>query len=90
MPVMEGKALLFKRYGGVDAWPICIDSQDTETIIQTVRNIAPGFGGVNLEDIAAPRCFEVETALQDLGIRGARDGSATLRIRGTPTAPVIR
>ena len=59
MPVMEGKAVLFKRFGGVDAFPICLDTQDTEEIIETVIRIAPGFGGINLEDIAAPRCFEI-------------------------------
>jgi malate dehydrogenase (oxaloacetate-decarboxylating) len=64
MPVMEGKAQLFKRFGGVDAWPICLDTKDTERIIATVEAIAPGFGGINLEDIAAPRCFEVEERLR--------------------------
>jgi malate dehydrogenase (oxaloacetate-decarboxylating) len=64
MPVMEGKAQLFKRFGGVDAWPICLDTKDTERIIATVEAIAPGFGGINLEDIAAPRCFEVEQRLR--------------------------
>ena len=68
IPVMEGKALLFKKFADIDAWPICLDTQDTEEIIETVRRIAPVFGGVNLEDIAAPRCFEVERRLQDLGI----------------------
>lgn len=68
IPVMEGKALLFKQYGGVDAWPICLDTQDTQEIIKTIRHIAPVFGGINLEDISAPRCFEIEEALQDLGI----------------------
>jgi len=68
IPVMEGKALLFKAYADIDAWPICLDTQDTEAIIQTVRNIAPVFGGINLEDISAPRCFEIENRLQDLGI----------------------
>ena len=68
LPVMEGKALLFKRYADVDAFPICLDTQDTDQIIETVRRIAPAFGGINLEDIAAPRCFEVEERLQDLGI----------------------
>ncbi len=68
MPVMEGKALIFKEFAGLDAWPICLATQDTEEIIQTVRNIAPGFGGINLEDISAPRCFEIEERLQDLGI----------------------
>lgn len=68
IPVMEGKAVLFKEYANIDAWPICVDTQDTEEIITTVRAIAPVFGGINLEDIAAPRCFEVEDRLQDLGI----------------------
>ncbi len=68
IPVMEGKALLFKEFANIDAWPICIDTQDTESIINTVRLIAPVFGGVNLEDISAPRCFEVENRLQGLGI----------------------
>lgn len=68
IPVMEGKALLFKQYGNVDAWPICVDTQDANEIVETVRRIAPVFGGINLEDISAPRCFEVENALQDLGI----------------------
>ena len=68
MPVMEGKSILFKTLAGVDAYPLCIDSQDNNVIIQTVRAIAPSLGGVNLEDIAAPRCFEIEDALQDLGI----------------------
>jgi malate dehydrogenase (oxaloacetate-decarboxylating) len=68
IPVMEGKAMLFKKFAGIDAFPICLATQDTQEIIRTVRNIAPVFGGINLEDIAAPRCFEVEDALQDLGI----------------------
>ena len=63
LPVMEGKCLLFKRFGNVDAIPICIQSQDSEVIIQTVKNIAPTFGGINLEDISAPRCFEIENRL---------------------------
>ena len=66
MPVMEGKAALFKGFGNVNAVPICLDTQDTEAIIQTVVNIAPAFGGINLEDIAAPRCFEIENRLKDL------------------------
>ena len=68
LPVMEGKALLFKEYANIDAWPLCLDTQDSDEIVSTVRRIAPVFGGVNLEDIAAPRCFEVENRLQDLGI----------------------
>ena len=65
LPVMEGKALLFKEFAGVDAFPICIDSKDTEEIIRTVKLISPGFGGINLEDIAAPRCFEIEKRLKE-------------------------
>jgi len=69
MPVMEGKALLFKEFGGVDAWPICLATKDTDEIVATVRAIAPGFGGINLEDISAPRCFEIEQRLRaDLDI----------------------
>jgi malate dehydrogenase (oxaloacetate-decarboxylating) len=66
LPVMEGKAALFKRFGGVDAWPVVLDTQDTDEIVQVVRAIAPGYGGINLEDIAAPRCFEIESRLRDL------------------------
>lgn len=66
MPVMEGKAVLFKSFGDVNAFPICLDTQDTEEIIKTVVNIAPAFGGINLEDISAPRCFEIETRLKEL------------------------
>ena len=66
MPVMEGKAVLFKEFGGVNAFPICLDTQDTEEIIKTVVNIAPAFGGINLEDISAPRCFEIEERLKAL------------------------
>ena len=64
MPVMEGKALLFKEFGGVDAWPICLDTKDTDEIVAIVKAIAPGFGGINLEDISAPRCFEIEARLR--------------------------
>ena len=64
MPVMEGKAVLFKEFGGVNAVPICLDTQDTEEIIETVVRIAPAFGGINLEDISAPRCFEIEEELK--------------------------
>lgn len=64
MPVMEGKAVLFKEFGGVNAVPICLDTQDTEEIIKTVAYLAPGFGGINLEDISAPRCFEIEERLK--------------------------
>lgn len=66
MPVMEGKSVLFKEFGGVNAFPICLDTQDTEEIIKTVVNIAPAFGGINLEDISAPRCFEIEERLKKL------------------------
>ena len=68
MAVMEGKSILFKGLADIDAFPICLGTQDNAAIIQTVRNLAPSFGGVNLEDIAAPRCFEIEDSLQDLGI----------------------
>lgn len=68
LPVMEGKAMLFKQFANIDAWPICLDTQNPDEIIQTVRLIAPTFGGINLEDIAAPQCFKIEAALQDLGI----------------------
>ncbi len=64
IPVMEGKALLFKEFANVDAFPICLDTQDTEEIIRTIKNIAPVFGGINLEDISAPRCFEIEERLK--------------------------
>jgi malate dehydrogenase (oxaloacetate-decarboxylating) len=63
---MEGKAALFKRFAGIDAWPICLDTQDVDEIVRTVQVIAPGFGGINLEDISAPRCFEVERRLREL------------------------
>ncbi len=66
MPVMEGKCVLFKEFGNVNAVPICLDTQDTEEIIEAVKNIAPGFGGINLEDISAPRCFEIEERLKEI------------------------
>jgi malate dehydrogenase (oxaloacetate-decarboxylating) len=65
MPVMEGKAVLFKEFGGIDAWPICLATKDVDEIVAVVKAIAPGFGGINLEDIAAPRCFEIERRLRD-------------------------
>jgi len=68
IPVMEGKAILFKEFAGIDAFPICIRTQDTAEIIQTIKNISPVFGGINLEDIQAPKCFEIEESLQSLGI----------------------
>ena len=66
LPVMEGKAVLFKRFAGVDAWPVCLDTQDVDEIVRTVQLIAPVYGGINLEDISAPRCFEVERRLREL------------------------
>ena len=75
MPVMEGKCVLFKEFGDVNAVPICLDTQDTEEIIATIKNIAPAFGGINLEDISAPRCFEIEERLKAmLDIKTARSG----------------
>lgn len=68
IPVMEGKAMLFKKFAGIDAFPICLNTQDPDEIVRTIRNIAPVFGGINLEDIAAPRSFDIEERLQDLGI----------------------
>jgi malate dehydrogenase (oxaloacetate-decarboxylating) len=66
LPVMEGKAALFKRFADVDAWPVCLDTQDVDEIVRTVQILAPAYGGINLEDISAPRCFEVEARLRDL------------------------
>ena len=66
LPVMEGKALLFKRFAGIDAWPVCLATQDVDEIVRIVQCIAPVYGGINLEDIAAPRCFEIEARLRDL------------------------
>ncbi len=68
LPVMEGKCLLLRKFADIDAFPICLDTQDTDEIVETIRRIAPVFGGINLEDISAPRCFDVEERLQDLGI----------------------
>ena len=85
IPVMEGKAMLFKKFAGIDAFPICLDTQDTEEIINTVKNIAPVFGGINLEDISAPRCFEIEDRLQDIGIPVFHDdqhGTAIVALAG--------
>ncbi|MGV2516716.1 UNVERIFIED_CONTAM: NADP-dependent malic enzyme, partial [Bacillus subtilis] len=65
MPVMEGKAALFKNFAGVDAWPVCLDTKDTEEMIAIVKAIAPGFAGINLEDNSAPRCFEIERRLRE-------------------------
>ena len=66
LPVMEGKAALFKSFGGVDAVPICLDTKNVDEIVRIVKAIAPGFGGINLEDFSAPRCFEIEQKLQEL------------------------
>ena len=85
IPVMEGKAMLFKRFAQINAFPICLDTQDTQEIIDTVRRIAPIFGGINLEDISAPRCLEIESALQDLGIPVFHDdqhGTAVVVLAG--------
>lgn len=85
IPVMEGKAMLFKKFAGIDAFPVCLDTQNTEEIIRTVKNIAPVFGGINLEDISAPRCFEIEDRLQDLGIPVFHDdqhGTAIVTLAG--------
>src|SRR5919112_545485 len=65
LPVMEGKSALFKRFAGIDAWPLCLDTQDADAIVQIVRAVAPGFAGINLEDISAPRCFDIEARLRD-------------------------
>lgn len=85
LPVMEGKSLLFSHLAGIDAFPICLATQETKEIIQTVRNIAPVFGGINLEDISAPRCFVIERELQDLGIPVMHDdqhGTAIVVLAG--------
>ena len=86
MPVMEGKAMLFKEFAGIDAWPIALDTKDTDEIIAIVKAIAPGFGGINLEDIAAPRCFEIEGRLrQELDIPVFHDdqhGTAVVVLAG--------
>jgi malate dehydrogenase (oxaloacetate-decarboxylating) len=66
LPVMEGKAALFKRFAGIDAWPLCLDTQDADAIVEIVRCLAPGFAGINLEDISAPRCFEIEARLREM------------------------
>lgn len=90
MPVMEGKAVLFKELGGINAVPICLDTQDTEEIIRTVVNIAPAFGGINLEDISAPRCFEIEERLKELldipVFHDDQHGTAIIVLAGTINA----
>ena len=96
MPVMEGKAVLFKQFGGVDAIPICLDTVDVDEIVETVVRLAPSFGGINLEDISAPRCFEIEDRLkQRLDIPVFHDDQhgtavvvlAALRERPAPDRP---
>jgi len=85
IPVMEGKAMLFRKFAQIDAFPICLDTQDTEEVIRTIRAISPVFGGINLEDIAAPRCFEIEDRLQNLGIPVFHDdqhGTAVVVLAG--------
>ncbi|MEX0935156.1 MAG: NADP-dependent malic enzyme [Candidatus Paceibacterota bacterium] len=92
LPVMEGKAVLFREFAGIDAYPICLDTQDTDEIVETVRRIAPGFGGINLEDISAPRCFEIEARLQDLGIPVFHDdqhGTAIVLLAGLINAAKV-
>ena len=92
LPVMEGKAMLFKEFAGIDAVPICLDTQDTNEIIKTVKIIAPVFGGINLEDISAPRCFEIENRLQDIGIPVMHDdqhGTAIVVLAGLINAAKV-
>ena len=92
IPVMEGKALLFKEFGGIDAWPICLATQEVDEIVETVRRIAPVFGGINLEDISAPRCFEIEQQLQDIGIPVFHDdqhGTAIVLLAGLINAAKV-
>ena len=97
MPVMEGKCCLFKEFAGVDAFPICLDTTDPEEIVRSVELFAPAFGGVNLEDISAPRCFEIEDRLKERARhsrlprrpardRGGRDGGAAQRASSSPAA----
>ena len=92
LPVMEGKALLFREFAKIDAWPVCLDTKDPEKIIETCRLIAPSFGGINLEDISAPRCFQIEEALQDLGIPVFHDdqhGTAIVLLAGLINAAKV-
>ncbi len=92
IPVMEGKAMLFKKFAGIDAFPICLDTQDTEKIIETCKIIAPVFGGINLEDISSPRCFEIEARLQDIGIPVFHDdqhGTAIVVLAGLLNAAKV-
>jgi len=92
LPVMEGKAALLKEYAGIDAFPLCLKSQKVDDIVATVKNIAPGFGAINLEDIKAPECFEVEASLQDLGIPVMHDdqhGTAVVILAGLLNAATV-
>jgi malate dehydrogenase (oxaloacetate-decarboxylating) len=92
LPVMEGKALIFKEMAGIDAWPIVLDTQDPDEIIRIVKAMAPGWGGVNLEDISAPRCFYIEEALQDIGIPVMHDdqhGTAVVVLAGLMNAAKV-
>ena len=85
LPVMEGKAIIFKELAGIDAFPICLKSQDVKTNIETIKNISPVFGGINLEDFKAPECFDLEAGLQDLGIPVMHDdqhGTAVVVLAG--------
>lgn len=85
IPVMEGKTKLFKKFAGIDAFPICLNTQDPDEIVKTVKNIAPVFGGINLEDISAPRSFEIEERLQEIGIPVFHDdqhGTAIVTLAG--------
>jgi len=91
-PVMAGKALLFKEFADIDAFPLVLDTQDTKEIVKTVKYLAPSFGGINLEDISAPRCFEIEEALQDLGIPVMHDdqhGTAVVVLAGLINATKV-
>lgn len=94
LPVMEGKCILFKEFAGVDAWPICLNTQDSEEIIKAVKYLAPVFGGINLEDISAPRCFEIEERLKkELDIPVMHDdqhGTATVVLAGLINALKVR
>jgi len=93
LPVMEGKAALFKEFADIDAFPICLASQDVALTIATVKNIAPVFGGVNLEDFKAPECFAIEAALQDIGIPVMHDdqhGTAVVVLAGLINASIAR
>jgi len=92
IPVMEGKAMLFKKFAGINAVPICLDTEDPAEIIKTVKLLAPVFGGVNLEDISAPRCFQIEDSLQDIGIPVMHDdqhGTAIVVLAGLINASKV-